>query len=75
MSDRIPLKASKTAANVIDSHLAFIANNDLQENKFSENAKTALVRPIYRKDDNSKIKNYTPSVFYMVFPKFIDLHR
>ena len=57
-SDRIPLKITKTAANVIDSHLTYIINKDLKENKFSENAKTALVRPIYKKDDRDKIKNY-----------------
>ena len=34
--DRIPLKIIKTAANVIDSHLAYIANKDLKENKFSK---------------------------------------
>ena len=45
-SDRIPLKIIKTDANVIDSHLAYIINKDLKENKFSENTKTALVRPI-----------------------------
>ena len=59
-SDRIPLKIIKTDANVIDSHLAYIINKDLKENKFSENAKTALVRPIYKKDDKGKIKNYIP---------------
>ena len=45
-SDRIPLKIIKTDANVMDSHLAYIINKDLKENKFSENTKTALVRPI-----------------------------
>ena len=45
--DRIPLKIIKTAANVIDSHLACIINKDLTENKLSENAKTALARSIY----------------------------
>ena len=58
--DRIPLKIIKTAANIIDYHLAYIINKDLKENKFSENAKTALVRPIYKKDDKGKIKNYIP---------------
>ena len=32
--DRIPLKIIKTAANVTDSHLAYIINKDLKENKF-----------------------------------------
>ena len=32
--DRIPLKIIKTAANVIDSHLAYITSKYLKENKF-----------------------------------------
>ena len=48
------------AATVIDPHLAYIINKDLKENKFSENAKTALGRSIYNKDDSGKIKNYKP---------------
>ena len=55
--DRIPLQIIKTAANFVDSHLAYIINKDLKENKFSENANAALVRPIYKKDDGDKIKN------------------
>ena len=50
---RIPLKIIKTAANVIFPCLAHIINKDLKENKLSENAETALVRPIYKR----KIKN------------------
>ena len=34
----------KIARNVIDLHLTNIINRDIKENKFSENAKTALVR-------------------------------
>ena len=49
--ERILLKIIKSAANVIDSHSAYIINKDLKENKFSENAKTALIRPFYKKDD------------------------
>ena len=67
--DNIPLKIIKTAANVIDSHLSHIINKTLKENKFSENAKTALVRPIYKKDDGSKIKNYRPVSFLNGFSK------
>ena len=68
-------KIIKTAANVIDSHLVYIINKDLKENKFSENAKTPLVRPIYKKDDMDKIKNYRPvsllNVFSEICEKFL----
>ena len=70
-SDRIPLKIIKTDANVIDSHLAYIINKDLKENKFSENAKTALVRPIYKKD-SSKIKNSRPVSLLNGFSKIYE---
>ena len=69
--DRIPLKIIKTAANIIDYHLAYIINKDLKENKFSENAKTALVRPIYKKD-SSKIKNSRPVSLLNGFSKIYE---
>ena len=61
--DPIPPKIIKIAANVIGSHLAYIINKGLKENKFSKNAKTALIRPIYKTDDIDKIKNMDQSVF------------
>ena len=70
--DGIPLKIIKTAANVIDCHLAYIINKDLKENKFSENAKTAMVRPIYKKDDRDKIKNYRPVSLLNGFSKIYE---
>ena len=47
--DRIPIKVIKASANIIDSHLTYIINKDRKTNKYSEDAKTALVRPIYKK--------------------------
>ena len=47
----------KIARNVIDLHLTNIINRDIKENKFSENAKTTLVRQIYKKNDRVKIQN------------------
>ena len=49
------MKIIKTARNVIDSHLINIINKDLDNNKFSGNAKTALVRPLYKKNIRNKI--------------------
>ena len=62
----------KNAVNVIDSHLACIIDKDLQENKFSENAKTALMRPIYKKDDKGKIKSYRPASLLNGFSKIYE---
>ena len=46
--DFIPLKGIKFASNVIDSHLYNIIIKDLEKNKYSEEPKTALVRPIFK---------------------------
>ena len=70
--DRIPLKITKTAANVIDSRLTYIINKDFKEHKFSENAKTALVKPIYKKYDGDKIKNYRPVTLLNGFSKIYE---
>ena len=45
---------------IIITSITYIINKNLKENKFPENDKTALVRPIYKKDDRDKIKNYRP---------------
>ena len=58
--DGIPVKILKIARNVIDSHLTNIINRDIKENKFSEDAKTPLVRPLYKNNDWDKIENYSP---------------
>ena len=60
LQDGIPVKISKVARNVTDSHLTNIIIRDIKENKFSEDAKTALVRPLYKKNDRDKIQNYGP---------------
>ena len=51
--DKIPVKIVKLAANIADSHLTNIINNDLSRNSFSNSAKVASVRPIFKKDDRT----------------------
>ena len=43
------MKLIKLSANVIDSHLANIINNDIDLNCYSENAKIANARLISKK--------------------------
>ena len=45
---------------------------DLKENEFSENPKTALVRPIHKKNDRDKIKNYRPVSLLNGFSKIYE---
>ena len=56
--DGIPVKFIKMSANVIDSHLANIISKDVDLNCYSENAKTANVRLIFKKDERTKVQNY-----------------
>lgn len=58
--DCIPIKVIRTSANVISSHLVNTVNKELKDKKFPDNAKAALVRPIYEKEDRNKAKNYRP---------------
>ena len=54
----ISVKLVKLSANVIDSHLANMINNDISLNKHFKHAKTGTVSPIFKKDDRTNIKNY-----------------
>ena len=47
-------------ASIIHSHLINVTNNDLSINLFSNYAKVASVRPIFKKEDRANIKNYRP---------------
>ena len=51
------------SANVTDSHLSNIITCDISKNKCSEHAKTATVRPVFNKDDRTKIKTMRLKVF------------
>ena len=50
----------KFASNVIDSQLYNIIKKDLDKNKYSEEPKTALIRPIFKKNERNKIGIYGP---------------
>ena len=73
--DGILAKFAQMLANVIDCHLSNIITCDISKNKYSEHAKTATVRPIFKKDDKTKIKNYQPvsllNMFSKIYKKFL----
>ena len=73
--DKIPPKIVRLSANIIDSHLMNIINNDLSNDSFSNEAKVATVRPIYKTKSHNKIENYRPvsilSCFSKVYEKFL----
>ena len=43
----ISAKFIKISVDIIDCHIANIINKDISNNKFSENAKTTTLRPIF----------------------------
>ena len=65
----------RLSANIIDSHLTNIINSDLLKDSFSEDAKTASVRPIFKKKERDKIENYRPvsilNCFSKIYEKFL----
>ena len=70
--DGISAKYVKISANIIDSHLSNIISYDLSDNQYSEHAKTAAVRPCYKKDDRTKVKNYRPVSLLNIFSKIYE---
>ena len=70
--DGISAKFIKISADYIDCHIADIINKDISNNKFSENAKTATVRPIFEKEDRTEIKNYRPVSLLNIFTKIYE---
>ena len=70
--DKIPPKMVKLSANIIDSHLMNIINNDLSNKSFSNEAKIAKVRPIYKKQSRDKIENYRPVSIFNCFSKIYE---
>ena len=73
--DKIPPNIVRLLANIIDSHLMNVINNDLSNNSFSNAAKAATVWWIYKKNFRDKIENYRPvsilSCFSKVYKKFL----
>ena len=56
-------------ATIIDCHIANTINKDILENKYSENAKTAIIRTIFKMGNRTKIKNYRSVSLFNIFSK------
>ena len=57
-TDGTPLKLIKLFADVLDKYLTSIINHNVLPSYFSDGAKNALVRPIYKKKGNQNKENY-----------------
>ena len=75
--DGISTKFVKMSASVIDCHLINIINNDILLKKYSKHAKTATIRPNFKRGGRTKIKNYCPASLLNIFSKIYErfLHR
>ena len=69
------LSSLKCRPVIIDYHIENIINKDTSDNNYSENAKTADLRPIFKDGDRTKIKNYMPVSLLNIFSKFISAYR
>ena len=56
----------------IDKHVTNIINNDLSRNSFSDSAKIASIRPIFKKGGKAKIGNYRPVSILNCFSKIYE---
>ena len=70
--DSIPIKIIKVASKIIDSHLTNAINEDLDIDNYSDSGKIASVKPLYKKDERSKIKNYRPVSILNAFSKIYE---
>ena len=70
--DGISGKFVEISADIIDCNISNIINENVSNNKFSENAKTATVRPIFSKRDWTKIKNYRSVSLLNIFTKIYE---
>ena len=72
--DGTSAKFVKISADIIDCHIANLLYlyKGISNNKFSENAKTATVRPIFKKGDRTEIKNYWPVSLLNIFTKIFE---
>ena len=61
----------KIAADIIDCQIANIINKDISNNKFSENAKTATVRSIFKKGHRTEMQNYRPVSLLKIYERFL----
>ena len=51
---KVPVKVAKMSSYIIDKHLTNIINNNLLRNSFSDSAKIASIRPIFKKEREQK---------------------
>ena len=70
--DQIPASFIKIASDILDEPLTKIFNRSIADNKFCEEAKIAVVPPIFKKDDRTRKENYRPVSILVTFAKIFE---
>ena len=60
------------SAYIIYKHLTNIINNDLSRKTFSDSAKVASVRPVFKKGERAEIGNYRAVSIFNFFSKIFE---
>jgi len=70
--DGIFTKLIQISSPFISSPLAHICNKSLSSGIFPEHLKYAIVKPLFKKGDKSKISNYRPKFILSSFSKILE---
>ena len=66
------ISAAKVLASVINCHLPNIINDNIFSNIYSKHAKIETLRPFFKKNDRTKIKNYRLVNLFNIFLKICE---
>lgn len=70
--DQIPSRILKNSIDIISETIAAIINKSFETGTFPDLLKTAIVKPIYKKNDKQKTENYRPISLLSIFSKIIE---
>ena len=70
--DGICIKLIKISSPIVSSPLVHICNESLYSVIFPDHLKYAVVEPLFKKGDKSKISNYRPIFFLSSFSKVLE---
>ena len=70
--DQIPASFIKIASEILDEPLTKIFNRSIADKKFCEEAKIAVVPPIFKKDVRTRKENYRPVSILVTFAKIFE---
>ena len=73
-SDNIPAKFIKIASEYLEESIVTMINKSIDKRSFSEDAKIAVIPPIFKKKDRTKKENYRPVSILNVFSKIFEKH-